>query len=146
MNKNLTDKQDITEVVNRLFIYTDYKEWDKLKALVFAPQVLMDMSSLSGAEADLISADDICDLWNEGFEGLDGIHHQAGHYVINVNENTADAYAYAVATHYKASATKGKTRSFTGSYNIDLVRTDSGWRINGFKYNFKFGDGNLSLE
>ena len=80
------------------------------------------------------------------FEGLDGIHHQAGHYLITIDGSAAKVFAYAVASHYKESATKGKTRSFTGSYDIALTLTSAGWRINAFKYNLKFADGNLDLS
>lgn len=36
-------------------------------------------------------------------------------------ENLAHAVAYGAATHYKASATLGRTRTFVGLYSFDLV-------------------------
>ncbi len=141
----IANKLEITEVVNRLFIHTDYQEWDKLLSMVFAPEVIFDMSSVGAGEAKTVKVEEICQMWAKGFEGLDGIHHQAGHYLISIDGSVAKVFAYAVASHYKESATKGKTRSFTGSYDIALTLTSAGWRINAFKYNLKFADGNLDL-
>ena len=142
----IANKFEITEVVNRLFIHTDYQEWDKLLSMVFAPEVIFDMSSVGAGEAKTTKAEEICQMWTKGFEGLDGIHHQAGHYLINVDGSVAKVFAYAVASHYKESAVNGKTRSFTGSYEIALILTSAGWRINAFKYNLKFADGNIDLS
>jgi hypothetical protein len=36
-------------------------------------------------------------------------------------ENQAHAVAYGAATHYKASATLGRTRTFVGLYSFDLL-------------------------
>ena len=43
-----TTREQITEVVNKLFVYTDFKEWDKLQSEVFTENVQFDMSSLGG--------------------------------------------------------------------------------------------------
>jgi hypothetical protein len=81
-----------------------------------------------------------------GFIGIDAIHHQAGHYVISIQDRKADIYAYAIASHYKRSASKGKSRIFVGSYDLKAVKTEKGWRLSQFKYNLKYIDGNVSLE
>lgn len=36
-------------------------------------------------------------------------------------ENMAHSVAYGSASHYKASATRGKTRTFVGLYQFDLI-------------------------
>jgi hypothetical protein len=142
----LPDKFTITEVVNKLFMYTDSLEWDLLKKEVFTEEVFFDMSSLGAGPGKLLGREKICQMWNDGFKGIDSVHHQAGHYIIDLGVDQANVYAYAVATHYRAAAVNGKTRSFTGSYNLGFVREKEGWRINGFKYNLKFTDGNQSLQ
>ncbi|GAB4014884.1 hypothetical protein GCM10028808_38720 [Spirosoma migulaei] len=77
-----------------------------------------------------------------GFQHLDQVHHQGGHYLITLKGTQADLYGYAVATHF----TKGKTRTFTGSYDLKVERTTNGWRLNQLKYNLKFTEGNVSLD
>ena len=135
---------EITEIINKLFIYTDQQDWERLQHEVFSEDVMFDMSSMGGPKAET-AAKDICSLWKKGFEGLDAINHLAGNYLVQINDHLATVFAYATATHYKASATKGTTREFVGTYNIRLLKHSYGWRIYEFKYDLKFQSGNLNL-
>jgi len=143
--EHFSDREQIVEVVNKLFIYTDYQKWDKLLNEVFTGNILFDMSSL-GQEIKTIPAKEVCEIWQKGFEGLDSVNHLAGNYLVTINGETADVFAYATATHYKNSAIQGKTREFTGSYDLHLTKVLQGWRIDVFKYNLKFMNGNLELK
>lgn len=138
-------RDEITEVVNKLFIYTDMQQWDKLKAEVFAATVSFDMSSVGGEKSEK-TPDEICEMWRKGFEGIDSINHLAGNYLVTIDNLSADVFAYATATHYKASAVNGKTREFTGTYDIHLVRNPKGWQIDRFRYNLKYMTGNPDLS
>jgi len=147
MNVTLAEaKLELTELANKLFMYTDALQWKKLLEEVFTEQVYFDMSSASGEAPKTLTAKAICDMWQEGLCTLDAIHHQAGHYLITINADDADIYAYAVATHYKKNAIKGFTRTFVGSYDLKAVLTNNGWRLSQFKYNLKYIDGNAALE
>ena len=143
----LSKREAIIEVINRLFIFTDKQEWEKLLTEVFADEVLFDMSSAGGPSATKLRPRAICDMWKDGFKGIDAIHHQAGNYLVSISEDVnAEVTCYAVATHYKKIATKGNVREFVGSYDLGLVFTDQGWRINAFRYNLKYVNGNVTLE
>lgn len=141
----LTIREQIIETVHRLFIYTDTRDWNKLQNEVFTESVLFDMSSL-GSEAKITSAKSICETWESGFAGLTSVNHLAGNLLVSIKDNQADVFAYATATHYKSSATMGKTREFIGTYDLHLIQTDKGWKIDKFKYNLKFMNGNLELN
>lgn len=134
----------ITQTVNKLFVYTDQQEWEKLQSEVFTKQVLFDMSSLGGSKARL-SAVEICNTWKQGFVGIDVVNHLAGNYLIEIKENEASVFAYATATHYKKLTTKGTTREFVGSYDLHLVKENIGWRIDEFKYTLKYATGNVDF-
>jgi hypothetical protein len=142
----ISDKIELYELANKLFMYVDAQQWDKVLNEVFSKEVWFDMQSAGGGEPKLIEASEICAMWKEGFASLDAVHHQGGQYLVDVNSNEASVFGYAVAFHYKQSAQKGKTRTFVGSYDLKAIRTDSGWRLNQFKYNLKYIDGNASLE
>src|SRR5690349_10547439 len=129
-----TIREQIVEVVNKLFVYTDNQEWGKLQHEVFTEQVLFDMTSIGGKEM-VTTAANICLIWKEGFVGIDAINHLAGNYLINIKDETAEVFAYATATHYKQAATQGKTREFVGTYNLHLIQLSDGWRIDQFRYN-----------
>jgi SnoaL-like domain len=137
-------RDEITEIINKLFIYTDQQDWERLQQEVFSADVLFDMSSMGGPKAET-AAKDICAMWQKGFEGLDAINHLAGNYLVQINDHLATVFAYATATHYKASATKGTTREFVGTYMIRLLKHGYGWRIYEFKYDLKYQTGNLDL-
>ena len=143
---SLTDKMELQELANKLFMFTDARDWDKLLSQVFTENVWFDMESAGGGAAKSVAATTICRMWKEGFEGLDAIHHQAGHYLVNIIGEEADIYAYAIAYHYRKEAMNGKSRSFVGSYDLKATRSSKGWRISKFKYNLKFIEGNASLE
>lgn len=129
-------RDEIIEIVNRLFIYTDQQEWEKLSTEVFTELVTFDMSSVSGVPSRQMLASEICAMWKEGFAGIDAIHHQAGNYLVTIKDERADVFCYATATHYFKETNNVKV--FVGSYKLDLIRRKSGWRINGFRYNVKY--------
>ena len=141
----LSIRDEIVEVINKLFIYTDMQEWDKLQNEVFSDDVLFDMSSVGGKKEET-SSKEICEIWRNGFIGIDSINHLSGNHLVNINDTIATVFAYATATHYKQSAKNGKTREFVGTYNISLMKHGVGWRIYEFKYNLKYSTGNINLS
>ena len=142
----VTDKIELSELANKLFMYCDAQQWQRLLDEVFVPFIWFDMSSVGANKPQKMEAKDVCKMWSDGFIGLDAVHHQAGHYLINVSGDKADIFGYAVATHYKKAAIKETTRSFVGSYDLKAELTAKGWRLSQFKYNLKYIGGNISLE
>jgi hypothetical protein len=145
-NQLIADKIELVELSNKLFMSVDAQQWDKVMNEVFTENVWFDMQSAGAGAPKSIAAKDICSMWKDGFAGLDAVHHQGGQYLIDVYPNEANIFAYTVAFHFKQSATKGKTRTFVGSYDLKAIRTESGWRLSQFKYNLKYIDGNATLE
>jgi len=141
----LVEQNEITTIANRLFICTDNRDWSCVKD-VFAPEVLFDMTSLSGGEPLKMTPEQITNTWDQGLKSLKAIHHQAGNYQITVGDKEADLFCYGIAYHYLPNPTNQNTRTFVGSYNMHLVQTDIGWKIDRFKFNLKFIDGNKDLE
>lgn len=146
MESQFTPREEIIEVINKLFVYTDHQEWTKLQEEVFASRVEMDMVSMGAPSPEKISSREICYRWEAGFKEFDSIHHQSGNYIVNINGEEASVFAYSIASHYKESAKKGKSREFIGSYDLHLMKNQAGWRIDKFKYTLKYSSGNLSLE
>lgn len=141
----MTDREELIELVNKLFIYTDEKNWEKLKGEVFESFVFLDMTSLGG-KAEKMQSKAICDMWDEGFKGIDSINHLGGNYLVNASGDEASVFAYATATHFKESAKNGKTREFVGTYDLKMKKGENGWRINHFTYTLKYLNGNVDLS
>jgi len=144
MNRVLTDGQ-IIAVANDLFLCTDRRDWQCVRE-VFAPQVLFDMTSLAGGQPATLTPEQIASAWEKGLKDLAAVHHQAGNYKVTVTGNEADLFCYGIAYHYLPNPTERNTRTFVGSYNLHLVRSNAGWKIDKFKFNLKFIDGNKDLE
>ncbi|NNC70885.1 MAG: SnoaL-like domain-containing protein [Flavobacteriaceae bacterium] len=140
-----TEREQIIETVNKLFIYTDHRYWEKLQNEVFSKFVHLDMTSMGGEVRELLS-NEICENWSQGFQEIDVVNHLAGNYLVTIKENKAEVFAYATATHYKKNAKRGNTRDFVGSYDFNLVKNHEGWRIDKMKYNLRYALGNLQLK
>jgi hypothetical protein len=141
----LLEKEAVIGVINQLFINTDNRDWAKVKDC-FAAEVLFDMTSLAGGEPSALTPQQIVDAWDTGLQALKAIHHQAGNYVVTINGSEADAFCYGIASHYLPNKTNQNTRTFVGSYDFHLVKRESAWRIDKFRFNLKYIDGNANLE
>jgi hypothetical protein len=143
--QKMIDRTEIIETINRLFIGTDNRDWERVKSC-FAPKVLFDMSSLSGNAPEEVTPDAIAAAWESGLRPLQAVHHQAGNYLADIDGATAEAFCYATATHYLPNSSGRNTRTFVGSYDIGLSRENGRWRISKFRFNLKYIDGNPDLE
>ncbi len=139
------DKDKIIDVITRLFISTDKRDWPAVKTL-FAPSVLFDMTSLTGGRPVTSTPQEIVYGWDKGLKPLKDIHHQVGNFLVDVGSSEASAFCYGIAWHYLPNRTNKNTRTFIGSYNIHLVKLEGLWKIDQFKFNLKFIDGNRELE
>ena len=143
--RTLTEKDNIISTVNRLFIHTDNCDWENVKEC-FSDEVMFDMTTVVGGEPIMLTPDDIISSWAEGLDHLEAIHHQAGNYLVDVAGSEAAVFCYGIAQHYLPNDTGLNTRSFVGSYDLHLVKDDESWRIDKFKFNLKYIDGNANLE
>lgn len=146
MEHQFTQREQIIETVNKLFVYTDNQEWSKLQEQVFTSKVELDMVSMGAKGPEILSSREICYRWEKAFAELDAVHHQAGNYIVETDGSQSKVLAHAIAIHYRAAAKKEKTREYVGSYEFHLMNLPSGWRIHKFKFNLKYSKGNLSLE
>jgi hypothetical protein len=143
--RELTAKDEVIGAVNQLFIYTDNRDWERVKRC-FAEEVHFDVTSMVGGEPTTLTPDDIVAAWDEGLKHLDAIHHQAGNYLVDVMKNEATVFCYGTASHYLPNDTGNNTRKFIGSYDFHLRKDPDAWRIDRFKFELKYIDGNPNLE
>lgn len=146
MEHQFTEREQIIETVNKFFVYTDNQEWTKLQEEVFTSSIELNMVSMGATTPENVSSREICCRWEKTFEELDAIHHQASNYIVTINDEQAEVYAYSVASHYREAAKKDKKREFVGSYDFHLTKTVVGWRIDKFKYKLKYSTGNMALD
>lgn len=143
-SKENNSREQIMEKVNELFIATDNRDWNRVEQ-IFDSKVLYDMTSLAGGNPTMMSPQEITSAWDKGLKRIKAIHHQSGNFIVEVNGNEANVFCYATAHHYLPLKSGKNIRTFVGSYNFKLVNNGD-WKINGFKFNLKFIEGNLNLE
>ncbi|MEM7029518.1 MAG: nuclear transport factor 2 family protein [Chloroflexota bacterium] len=143
----LIEKDVIVETVNQLFISTDNRDWDTVKS-IFAAKVLFDMTSLVGGDPVTLTSQEIVDAWDVGLAPIEAIHHQVSNFIvdINTNQDEAEVFNYGFAVHYLPNSTGENTRTFVGSYTFHFTKIEADWRIDAFKFDAKYVDGNLDLE
>lgn len=141
----LLEKQAVVDVITRLFVATDNKDWRAVEACL-ADEVLLDMSSMGAGPPARVPARSIVEGWEAGLRPLRAIHHQAGNHLVEIDGDRATAFCYGIASHYLPNPTGRNTRTFVGSYDLELEKRDGAWRINLFRFNLKYREGNLDLE
>ena len=87
----INEQNEVIAVANRLFICTDNRDWQCVRD-VFAPEVMFDMTSLTGGQPEKKTPQQIADGWDLGLKELKAIHHQAGNYQPAVRGNEADLF------------------------------------------------------
>lgn len=103
------------------------------------------MTSLSGGQPSTVNPRQIADQWDAALKPLKAIHHQTGNFLVAIAGDEATVFCYGVAWHYLPNKTERNTRTFVGSYDIHLVKRGE-WKIDRFRFDLKFIDGNLKLE
>jgi hypothetical protein len=141
----LLEKDKIIEVINHLFVFTDNRDWENVKKC-FTENVFFDMTSMGAEKAEILTSTQITEAWDKGLKPLEAIHHQAGNYKVEVEENSANTFCYGIAFHYRKTKSGKNTRTIVGSYNFHLTKIESRWLIDSFRFNLKFIDGNTNME
>jgi len=144
--ESLVVRQEVEDLVVRMFVATDERDWATLESCFTDPFVL-DMTSMTGGSPASMTPRQVAATWAEGFRPLSHVHHQVGNFRTTVNGSVATVRCYGIALHHRAGiGSEAKTRRFVGTYEFDLSQAEGRWRIARFKYNLKFIDGNLELE
>jgi hypothetical protein len=143
--RDLIERDRIAQVVNTLFVATDARDWERVKGC-FAPVVMFDMTTVAGGTEQELTPDAIASAWRSGLEPIEAVHHQTGNLVVTCTGPEATASCYGIAYHYRKTAMGRNTRVFVGSYDLHLVLAAGQWRIDRFRFNLKFLDGNPALE
>lgn len=143
VHSSFTTREEIVEVVNRLFYYTDTFDWVALKEEVFTDVVSFAAGPINDqVDAADMTAQEVVDQWDSGLANIEHVIHLAGNHIVTMTNNNTEAtvICYAQATHYNHSL----TRDFVGSYDLGLTITENGWSMNSFRYNLMFLLGSLT--
>ena len=134
------ENENIVSVVTAVFNGADEKNWAKIEN-AFAPEVLLDYTSMSGGEPVKLSPQQITGAWKQLFPGMDRTHHAISNFNIAVQDGEASVYAEGIANHFM----DGKVWTVEGTYEVKLVRSGAGWAITAFKFNLEKQSGDTQM-
>ncbi|TYA65948.1 nuclear transport factor 2 family protein [Seonamhaeicola marinus] len=140
---NMDNKVNIQEVITSLFVNTDKRNWAEVEAQ-FAPKVALDYSSMTGNKAEELTPTQITEAWKKVLPGFTHTNHQIGNFITTVKNASAKVFCYGTATHYLKDS-KGDVWIVVGSYDFNLEKSGSKWKIVSMTFNFKYQDGNEML-
>lgn len=143
--RRLLEKDAVIAALNRLFRSTDGMDWEDVRRC-FAPSVFLDMTSVVGGAPEETTPEAIADGWKKSLGHLKAVHHQAGNYEVQVQGDEAAASCYGIASHFLPNENGESTRTFVGTYDVGLRKLAGTWRIDRFRFNLKYVQGNPDLE
>jgi SnoaL-like protein len=143
--QQLIDERDVRDVVTKVFVGTDRRDWKLVEDCLSDP-VTLDMTSVAGGAPARLKPSEVTARWAAGLKTIDHVHHQLGNFLIEIVGDSARASCYAIGLHHRKVADPLGVRRFVGSYDVRLSRRAGRWTIDLFKIDLAFVDGNLELE
>lgn len=126
----LMDRTEISETITRYFNSLDLKDWDEMEATL-ADTIEVDFSELFGDPRASHAAADFVAFARAVLSGFEATQHISPNHVIALDGDRATASAGMYAWH-KVPSDMAEVCTFTlrGRYDIGMVRTPHGWRMN----------------
>ncbi|MEQ9643109.1 MAG: nuclear transport factor 2 family protein [Alphaproteobacteria bacterium] len=139
----LNDRVAISDVLHRYCRAIDIKDWALLETC-FTEDLEADFTSFAGRDV-------VCgrDNWLKAIRltisGLEATQHLTGNHTIALHGDAASLRADIQAVHILANPRGDGEYTVGGWYDIDLRRTDDGWRIGRYKLTVRWSRGNRDL-
>jgi 3-phenylpropionate/cinnamic acid dioxygenase small subunit len=138
------DRDEIVDATTRMAWFADRRDWDALLT-VFADEVDLDYTSLTGGEPARLKAADVVAGWRAGLGGLDATQHLVSNHLVEVDGDRAVVTAQFQAVHVLANPHGDPTWTLGGHYRFGLVRADGGWRIDAVTMTTTWATGNQHI-
>ena len=94
-------RQEVEDVVVKMFVATDERDWPTLESCFTDPFVL-DMTSMVGGDPATMTPRQVAAAWADGFKPLSHVHHQVGNFRTAISGSTASVRCYGIALHHRS--------------------------------------------
>ena len=126
----LLDRTEISETIVRYFNSLDFKDWEAMRSTL-AESVEVDFSELFGDPCATHDSDDFVEFASQVLGGFHATQHISPNHVIEIDGDEATARAGMYAWHVLSEEPRpDETFTLRGAYDIGMVRTGDGWRMN----------------
>ena len=143
-NMENSNKEQIINTLQGLFMSTDSRDWQKCKSY-FIEKPFVDYSSLNGEAGKVVNAADLIKGWESFLPKFKSTQHMLTNFEININGDKADARFYGHAIHHLPHAKGGDMWGLYGIYTASLVNVESRWKIASFVLTVNYEEGNKSM-
>ena len=140
----LEDRLAIVELIGRLSLTIDAKNWDSMGQL-FTDTVYHDRTSLTGGEPYTVPVAQFVEGWRQTLQAMDAVHHQITNHVVTLDGDQATCAANMMGTHVLTNASGGPMWTVGGRHDYQLTRTSDGWRIAGLTFTLQWATGNMNI-
>lgn len=140
----LVDRLDILDLVNRLVLQLDARDWNALEN-IFTETVYNDRTSLTGGDPETLPRSEFIGGWRYLMAGLDTIHHLVTGHVIDLDGDQATCTANMQGTHVLSNPSGGHFWTVGGRHVYQVTRTPEGWRIAGIIFTIQWATGNQNI-
>jgi SnoaL-like domain len=138
------DRLAILELIGRLVLVLDARDWDELGNL-FTDTVYSDRTSLLGGDPVTASRAEFVAGWQQTMQNLDAVHHLVTSHVITLDGDRATCAANMQGTHVYTNHSGGPILNVGGRHDYQLQRTPDGWRIAGLTFTIQWATGNMNI-
>ncbi len=140
--KELSDKQEITELIVSYGHSFDMRDWELHRSL-FTDTIEMDFSaSIGGSGISTYNADTWVSLVKPFFLNLNATQHIGMPLKIQIKGNTAYARSILHAQHFLPNSKGDNVQRMIGYYDNYFTRTIDGWKINKMIQYIDWNEGN----
>jgi len=144
MSQHIQDQLDVIDVCTRMAWYTDRRQWDAL-AGVFADEVMLDYTSLTGGEPAQVGGDALVGSWRKLLGAMTATQHLLSNHLVSVNGDVAECTAQFQATHLADMAPGEGRWVLGGHYRFGLNRVSGQWRISALTMTVSWSSGNQAI-
>ncbi|MEO0958079.1 MAG: nuclear transport factor 2 family protein [Pseudomonadota bacterium] len=137
------DTARVITIVSSIPLAVDRAAYDLAEA-AFAPEIVVDYTSLWGGEPATMSPAALMDAWRGIVPGFDATWHELGPVTVEIEGDRATATAFVDGRHWIGN----RLWRPVGDYHWDLVRIDGEWRVTRMEFAMteEIGDRALAAE
>jgi fermentation-respiration switch protein FrsA (DUF1100 family) len=142
--ENKSDIEQIVDAVNGVAMSADRREWEASRSY-FVDEPFTDYSSLTGQPGAKVSTSDLIKGWSAFLSKFKFTQHFITNHEVNIRGNTARSRSYVHAIHLLPYAEGGELWGVYGTYDHELVKTSSGWKISAMVFHLFYQEGNKNI-
>jgi SnoaL-like domain len=139
-----SDRSDIIDVVNRIALLADARDWDAV-ADCFSAEVEVDYTSEFGGDVERITPSNLMRDW-AWLGKLRATQHDISSHIIDIEGDEAHCRAHVQSTHFADGDRGDGFWTGWGDYDYRLRRETGGWKVQYMRFTLTGWRGNPEIN